>query len=243
MYGLAIAFLFLVLMKNVNNSCISIGFYFLTFTAITFYQLLEFKSKANDAFCAMCNDGGLCKIFCESKIATRILSIIIASISSFSMMAFLYTTSDLFYLAIALDIVFFYYIYNGVSRKISEEFSVNAIGFFKEISTNFVNISFLLTLFVIVNLATADSTLELSPDLFNKVNAEINHGCRYFQHLVRTTYFFDLFIQSLMNIDGLGKYLFALIYVVSLSILPFFSITILFKFSYNKSEEIVEKLQ
>lgn len=154
-------------------------------------------------------------------------------IASFSMMSFLYTVSSWFLLIVLLDMILFYFIYNSIDHKLSKEFTENALGFFKEISINFLSILFLLGFFIMISLVSVNSDLQLSPQLFEKVNQEINHGCLYFQHFVRTTYFFDLFVQSLMNLDGIGDLVFSFFYITSLSLFPFFAITLVFKFSYN----------
>jgi len=233
MYGLVLSFLLLVLFKVINNNCIFIFVFFIIFFSMIYYQLIDFKKKANDAFCPICKTGTICKLLCESNLSAKIVSVIIAMIASFSMMSFIYTVSSWFLLVILLDMIIFYFIYNSIDHKLSKEFKENALGFFKEISINFLSILFLLGFFIMISLISVNPDLQLSPQLFEKVNQDINHGCLYFQHFVRTTYFFDLFIQSLMNLDGVSGLVFSFLYITSLSLFPFFAITLVFKFSYN----------
>ena len=95
---------------------------------------------------------------------------------------------------------------------------------------SFLNVLILLITFVaMIILMPVESYDPMSPDIAESVIIKVNHSCKAFQHLVRTSYFLDLNIQSFQKIEGIGKYIYPILFFASLSLLPFVAITMSFR--------------
>lgn len=236
MIGIVIILFLLVGVRftvDMDFGCWFIGAYISLFSVFILIQLYNLKKGINQFACPACVDGSWCKKICTGSLFFLPVGICLSVIMSISLVSFLVTINLHFIMYMIVDAVLFYMIINKINNNNYADITLKANAVVKEIVGNFFNILILTAFFVFVELYDAKDIPMDFVGICNGVEQTIHNSCGLFQDLLRTQEALQRVIFATKNINGIGEYLFPILYLSSLSLLPLTAITLLYRFGVN----------
>lgn len=216
----------LLLIIRVNEfGCFVPIFYILILTVVLFKKILFLREKINTIMCrAVFNQGTVPFNICSHRITKWLFSFILSIIFSSSIMIFFYLSDTTERLVIVIDAFFYYLVFNLLKVDSATSEAKEIVKLWVTILINCILLS---VAFFVIKLEGKTYVI-FDPALVEEVISTVTHNCIYFQHIARTAFYIDLNMLTFKSIPGHGAYIYAFIYLFSISFVPFIGISLIF---------------
>ncbi len=213
-------------------SCIVIAIPLLILAGVLSFQLYGIANRISDLFCFAILKRGIFQSLCQGRLAHAAIAGIGGFMLALSLLTFLANAGWPVRVALVVDAFLFSFIYARFTEAdMSASLTTKSEAIAKPFIATCANY-FLLYVCYAVYFVWTTSGNGLEPggaEIFERVHAEVNCNCRYFEWLTRTSYFFELLIQSLANLGGVLGIVLMAVNVLTISILPFVAVSLLYR--------------
>jgi lipid-A-disaccharide synthase-like uncharacterized protein len=177
---------------------------------------------------------GLVATFCRARVTNFISAIFVGVLFSTALLVFTYTVPISFFVVLFVASVVFVAI-RVLAQKIASKYANTAASVLTRrfAVTGLVGGLLMVCYFGWAILTPVEAFKPGSPDVADHVINTIEHGCRTFQHLARTSAFVDTTIRSLGNIPEIGGWIFLATFASFLSAVPMVAFVMCVRFGYE----------
>ena len=209
--------------------------YWLIFTWLIEKQIFRFRSSIREMLIKrILNEDFWLARWLQRKIFLRVIGWVVSSMIAVALMSFVYTSSMITLILLALDILIFVFLDRFIQINFSKVFQTDIANLFHEFSPTILNVMILSGLFMIIVVVDRSAIFPLtSADIPHHVADTVTHSCKFFRYFARTGYFLDLNIRSLQTIPGYGWYIYLTMLLTSMSLVPFVATSLIYKSSLH----------